>query len=114
MKPTTELNDRELLELAAEYCGYEYRPQNGCIVVDGLPCKWNPLTDAGDRARMCDDLLIAVVHWDEHMGIVSAENVEENTQRNEYYSDHNNNRTAAANYAAVMMVAMMQLAKQET
>ena len=44
--------DRELLELAAKAAGYRYMPANGCIVVDGIPGNWNPLTDDGDALRL--------------------------------------------------------------
>lgn len=47
-----ELTDRELLELAARAAGYDYRPENGAIVVDGIPGNWNPLIDDGDALRL--------------------------------------------------------------
>lgn len=46
------MNDRELLELAAKAAGYDYRPQSGAIVVDGIPARWNPLEDDGDALRL--------------------------------------------------------------
>jgi hypothetical protein len=44
--------DRELLELAARATGYKYKPANECIVIDGIPGRWNPLTDDGDALRL--------------------------------------------------------------
>lgn len=46
------MTDRELLELAAKAAGYDYRPENGVIVVDGIPGNWNPLDDDGDAFRL--------------------------------------------------------------
>ena len=46
------MDDRELLELAAKAGGYDYKPQNGAIVVGGIPANWNPLTDDGDALRL--------------------------------------------------------------
>ena len=46
------MDDRELLELAAKAGGYNYKPQNGAIVVGGIPANWNPLTDDGDALRL--------------------------------------------------------------
>ncbi len=47
-----QAEDRRLLEMAARAAGYDYRPQNGCIVVDGIPGNWNPLIDDGDALRL--------------------------------------------------------------
>ncbi len=52
--------DRELLELAAKAAGYAYKPANRCIVVDGLPVKWDPLTDDGDALRLAVKLGLSV------------------------------------------------------
>ena len=52
--------DRELLELAARAAGYQYMPANGCIVVDGIPGTWNPLTDDGDALRLAVKLKIDI------------------------------------------------------
>ena len=46
------MNDRELLELAAKAAGYEYKKHSGCVVVEGIPKNWNPLTDDGDALRL--------------------------------------------------------------
>lgn len=54
------MTDRELLELAAKAGGYQYMPANGCIVVDGIPGRWNPLTDDGDALRLAATLGIDV------------------------------------------------------
>lgn len=120
MKPITNYTDCELLKLTAVYCGKKTKAivedQNDQFIglhVSGKRGVWNPLTDAGDRARMCDELHISVLHWLPHMGIVTAEDSYEDMQRDEYYANHNNSRTTAANYAAVRLVAMMQLAKQD-
>ena len=111
MKPIADYIDREMLELAAAYCGYEYRPQNGCIVVDGLPCKWNPITDAGDRARMCDELQLDMLHC-QSTGEVTVSSSKPTKWHRERYSDHNGSRTTTANYAAVRLVAKIELAKR--
>ena len=46
------MTDLELLEMAAKAAGYQCMPANGCIVVDGIPGNWNPLTDDGDALRL--------------------------------------------------------------
>lgn len=54
------MDDRQLLEAAAKAAGYDYRPQNGAIVVDGIPGNWNPLTDDGDALRLAVKLKLIV------------------------------------------------------
>ena len=119
MKPITDYTDKELLELAAAYCGKKTKAivedQNDQFIglhVSGKRGVWNPLTDAGDRARMCDELGIDITHYIVD-SIVDAYSGSEEVACAESYLDHGNNRTIAANYAAVRLVATMQLAKQE-
>lgn len=50
------MTSREMLKLAALAAGYEYRPKDGIIVVDGIPSNWNPLTDAADAQRLAAHL----------------------------------------------------------
>ena len=54
------MTDRQLLELAAKAAGYDYKPCNGGIVVDGIPGNWNPLIDDGDALRLAVDLNLQV------------------------------------------------------
>lgn len=50
------MNDRELLELAAEAAGYQPWGSDcegyPIFVVDSMPIGWNPLTDDGDALRL--------------------------------------------------------------
>lgn len=54
--------DKELLELAAKAAGYDYRPENGVIVVDGIPGNWNPIEDDGDALRLAVKLRMEIDH----------------------------------------------------
>ncbi len=54
------MNDRELLSRAAKAAGYDYKPANGAIVVDGIPGRWDPLSDDGDALRLAVQLRILV------------------------------------------------------
>lgn len=54
------MSDLELLELAAKAAGYDYRPGNHAIVVDGIPGNWNPLDDDGDALRLAVKLRMKV------------------------------------------------------
>ena len=109
MKPITAYTDRELLELCAAYCGVAVVPYKNRWN-ESYPLGWNPLTDAGDRERMCDELRITVAHWGND---VRAFELGPDFRHSEKFSAHNNSRITAANYAAVRLVATMQLAKQE-
>ena len=64
------MDDRELLELAAKAGGYDYKPQNGAIVVGGIPANWNPLTDDGDALRLAEQCSLTVCM--DGIGTVSA------------------------------------------
>lgn len=55
------MSDRELLELAAKAAGYDYKPGHNCIVQDGIPGRWNPLTDDGDAHRLAVKLELGVI-----------------------------------------------------
>jgi hypothetical protein len=61
------MTDRELLELAAKAAGYNYRPGNSAIVVEGIPAVWNPLTDDGDALRLAAKLHLCLL-WPERNG----------------------------------------------
>lgn len=61
------MSDRELLELAAKAAGYNYKPQNGAIVVDGIPANWNPLTDDGDALRLVVKLQMELTVFRDHV-----------------------------------------------
>jgi hypothetical protein len=52
--------DRELLELAARAAGYKYKSANECIVIDGIPGRWNPVLDDGDALRLAVQLNFTV------------------------------------------------------
>ena len=54
--------DKKLLELAAKAAGYDYRPAQGVIVVDGIPGNWNPLDDGGDAFDLAVHLRLSVDH----------------------------------------------------
>jgi hypothetical protein len=58
------MDDRELLKFAAEAAGFDYRPECGAIVVDGVPARWNPLEDDGDALRLAVHLNISVYPYD--------------------------------------------------
>lgn len=53
----------ELLAMAAKAAGYDYRPQNGVIVMDGIPSNWNPLADDGDALRLAVYLFRDIHFW---------------------------------------------------
>lgn len=55
-----DMSDNELLELAANAAGYDYKPRHGAIVADGMPGNWNPLADDGDALRLAAKLLIDI------------------------------------------------------
>ena len=120
MTDITTLSDRELLELAAKFCGipgeyfgWEVTGEVGIWdqEIDGY--LWNPLQNAGDRARACDEHGIAVIPW----GTCVIAKVQNQSGKGyvfheEVYSFHPN-RTVAANYAATRLMAKMQLAKEK-
>lgn len=121
MTDITTLSDRELLELAAKFCGipgeyfgWEVTGEIGIWdqEIDGY--LWNPLQNAGDRARACDEHYINV-----HIGRYSAYvdhyplGEGKKAEWQEMLTKHNNNRTIAANYAATRLMAMMQLQKEK-
>ena len=54
------MTDEELLKAAAKAAGYDYRPQNRCIVIDGIPGSWNPLADDGDALRLAVKLKMGI------------------------------------------------------
>ena len=119
MTDITTLSDRDLLILAAKFCNYEIH--RGIIddflvrkVRDSLFVKWNPLTDAGDRARACDEHYINV-HIGRYSAYVDHYPLEggKKAEWQEMHTKHNNNRTVAANYAATRLMAMMQLEKEK-
>ena len=119
MTGITTLSDRELLELAAKFCGYEQvssiiHPKNGIRVgCSGKLFWWNSLTDPGDRARACDEHGIAVIPWGTCViAKVQNQSGKGYVFREEAYSLLPN-RTIAANYAATRLMAMMQLQKEK-
>ena len=54
--------DKKLLELAAKAAGYNYKPTQGVIVVDGVRCNWSPLDDDGDAFDLVVRLRLSVDH----------------------------------------------------
>ena len=65
-RTTTEMSDRELLELAARAAGFsdaEWAVKQACIYTAQLPgfrCFWNPLADDGDSLRLAVKLGIEI------------------------------------------------------
>ena len=119
MTDITTLSDRELLELTAKFCGipgeyfgWEVTGEVGIWdqEIDGY--LWNPLQNAGDRARACDEYMISIIHETrlKRVYVVVSEDII-GFEVFEDYSDHKN-RTIAANYAATRLMAMMQLQKR--
>ena len=91
--------DRELLELAAKAAGYQYMPANGCIVVDGIPGTWNPLTDDGDALRLAVRLSLMIdTDYNSHTAVGSA-------SLGEILEDHNGDPLAATRRAIVRAAA---------
>ena len=111
MKPITEYSDKELLELTADAVIHSSWKGNQAFK-SGFLSSWNPLTDAGDRARMCDELQLDMLHC-KSTGEITVSSSKPTKWHRERYSDHNNSRTTAANYAAVRLVAKMELQKRE-
>lgn len=111
MTDITTLSDRELLELAAAYCKIAVVPcENGWN--ESYPLGWNPLTDAGDRARACDEHGIAVIPWGSCViAKVQNQSGKGYVFREEAYSLLPN-RTTAANYAATRLMAIVQIEKE--
>lgn len=54
--------DREILELAAKAAGYSrVRVTNdGVVIISGVKCSWQPLTDSGDALRLVVSLGICL------------------------------------------------------
>lgn len=61
---SVSMEDRELLELAAEAAGYQPWGSDcegyPIFVVDSMPIGWNPLTDDGDALRLAIRLRMLV------------------------------------------------------
>ena len=98
------MTDQELLELSAKAGGYQYMPANGCIVVDGIPGRWNPLTDDGDALRL------AVAVEAEIVPNCSAKNgvyvyVDHPNVFRELYVNHGGDKFAATRRAIVRAAA---------
>jgi hypothetical protein len=96
-------SDRELLILAAKAAGYEYRPQNGAIVVDGIPSNWNPLTDDGDALRLAIERSIDL-RFDDIEKVVEARHPLTSYGAHEEYGD---DKKAATRRAIVRAAALM-------
>lgn len=109
-------NIRELLELAALACGYEWvsavERSDGRgvmhIVVrskttEWLPAYWAPHIDDGDGARMEAQLLVDV-QWGDAAVFCSHYKRPQDHVR-EAYADHNGNRQAARKMASLRVAA---------
>ena len=116
MTDITTLPDRDLLEYAAKFCGKKVIGIGDYGLTIDLPKGraeiFNPLTDAGDRARMCDENAIDIEH-DTDIGFVIAWHDGKSRSHSERYADYTNNRTLAANYAATRLAAKLWMERQE-
>lgn len=117
MTDITKLSDRSLLEAAAKFCGYGVIANHETALVlrkqkNGPALWWSSLTDAGDRARMCDENAIDIEH-DTDIGFVIAWHDGKSRSHSERYADYTNNRTLAANYAATRLAARLWIERQE-
>ena len=97
------MDNRKLLELAAEAAGYTYFVNEVwadnplyLVVKELNGSRWNPLTDDGDTARLeaaCD----IDVTWFPHF-VRSGQTVE-------FYADHEGDKNEARRYASVRAAA---------
>ena len=100
-------DDRELLQLAAKAGGYQYMPANGCIVVDGIPGRWNPLEDDGDALRLAVKLKLCFgPNFDGDLAVCFGDNGRNITEA--FGADH----YAATRRAITRAAAEIQLAKE--
>jgi len=69
-----QVNDKELLELAAKAAGYE-KDVDGCYFESGFPTmiSWNPLTDDGDALRLAVKLDLFIMNRDDLADAFSLE-----------------------------------------
>lgn len=96
--------DRELLELAAKAAGYKYRPANECIVVDGVPGRWTPLTDDGDALRLAVRLRLDI-EWDEPEAVIASSHFGESNRQLTEWTEHNGCAASATRRAIVRAAA---------
>lgn len=106
------MNDRELLELAAKAAGIEliWKPNTPVPGSEVTPyrsasgvrqCRWNPLTDDGDCARLEVSLELQIDIGD--LGVLSER--ADGISCLEQYADHNGDRNSARRRASVRAAA---------
>lgn len=93
--------DKRMLEMAAMAGGYQYMPANGCIVVDGIPGRWNPLADDGDALRLAVKLDIEV----EPVPFGGRAIVRDDDDYGEQFDEESSDRMAATRRAIVRAAA---------
>ena len=101
------MTDRELLERAANAAGNgaTWSGEHECMFApngDGTATYWNPLTDAGDRARLEDALQMHVSHLANGVDTMSG-----SASGYAELSETNGDRTLAHNLAAVRCAAQI-------